>query len=465
MPHTEGNATENRGKRRRISQDGRQPSSGGSAALGGSAANAASGGAAASAKSDPFAALKHALGPRLEPLMGIFASQPTELYATLIPKIKGMLSLVATIRQREEGFKRFVSPWVDPATNQPHTDEMNQPRAFVPNSLRAKCPIKTSDNYNDDPDLQSVVREANLTWRKNQDEMAKHARKIASLEISLRRRALAHHVFDLTTTFAHGLVVTKQVTDGGANADMTLTRQELAAKTAFDALRDSPPNLIHALQFDNQNALSAAFAAHKNFDNNAIEEKMSEADDYFIQNLANDLHGWTPRMTICLWELEVKKERERTINAELRKALKPKAIAAANADVELAMDTMSAKTLSTVEDLARKEAAKEAARVIARINKSKRKNYSGGDETQIPRPTKNGQSGKKKSVAFAKGSKQPRSAASSRSHQNSPKPRRNQQKKTPDAPSQRRSSRKSASSDGNRDGAKGGGKRRGAGRR
>ena len=60
--------------------------------------------------------------------------------------------------------------------------------------------------------------------------MTKHAQKIASLEIKKRHCTLANHIFDLTMTFAHGLIVTKQVKNGWLDDNMNLTQKDLATK-------------------------------------------------------------------------------------------------------------------------------------------------------------------------------------------------------------------------------------------
>ena len=50
------------------------------------------------------------------------------------------------------------------------------------------------------------------------------------------------------------------------------------------------------------------------------------------------------------------KDKDRKVNPELRKALKPKAQAAANVDVEAALNEMRDKTMAGIPDLSCKEA-------------------------------------------------------------------------------------------------------------
>ena len=141
--------------------------------------NGTDGGSAVQPKTDPKnakAELLKSLSPRLEPMREVLEAQPKELLLAIIDKAKSMLDLVVTIRQRCEGFKRFAQPWVDPTTGEPHLDAQNQPRRFIPNSLREKCPIKISDDFNDDDELQDVLRRAQVAWQQNQDAMALLAR-------------------------------------------------------------------------------------------------------------------------------------------------------------------------------------------------------------------------------------------------------------------------------------------------
>ena len=81
MPSNEGNVT---GNMRRILDDG--------------TAATATGVAATDVAATQNAKLKSTLGPQLEPMIGIFALQPTELKDTLISKSKEILDIVTTIK-------------------------------------------------------------------------------------------------------------------------------------------------------------------------------------------------------------------------------------------------------------------------------------------------------------------------------------------------------------------------------
>ena len=461
MPTTstnEGAATSTRKRRRVEFGETTEMTDSGSAAEGGSAAPPI--------KASPHANLLKSLGPRLEPMMGVLASQPKELQEAIISQSKEMLDLATTIMQREESFKRFTAPWVDPTTGQTHVNAQNQPRSFVPNSLRAKCPVKASSDYNDDDDIQSALRAAMTAWESAQDTMAGHARTIAQLEITKRKDSLNQKFFKLTTTFALGLVVEQLTENGGMTEGMKLSREQLVAKAAYDALQDSPRELFPALAFHDQAALSAAYSSKQAYNDAQIEGAMSAEDNEFLKGIVTNLHSWIPEITVQIWRREKKKDDRRKVNAELRKALKPKAQAAANEDVETALEAMSEKTLNSITSLARQEAAKAATAEIKRQKKSLRKKSSGGGENPTPRPSKSGSNAAASSKRSSRRSNKRPSPDSD--DEGSPAKRskgngRRQKKK----PSTKTSKKKPTSkgSGGNRGAAKGGGKRKGAARR
>ena len=60
-----------------------------------------------------------------------------------------------------------------------------------------------------------------------------------------------HEVFKLTTTIIVGLVVTKRERNGELAAGQKLSKNELAASSVQDALKDSTHELIKALAQEN----------------------------------------------------------------------------------------------------------------------------------------------------------------------------------------------------------------------
>ena len=176
MPSNERNASRSNKRRRVAFEDG---GGGGSAAppSGGSAAGATVGGSAAGAPTlSDEEKLKSALGSRLEPLMGILATQPTELSNSIISKSKEMLALVTAIRQRVESSKAFDSPPIDPATGKPFVDEARNDKPFIPNSCQINGPIKISSAYNDDSDLLMAKGVADKAWEAAIAIQAAHAK-------------------------------------------------------------------------------------------------------------------------------------------------------------------------------------------------------------------------------------------------------------------------------------------------
>ncbi len=49
-----------------------------------------------------------------------------------------------------------------------------------------------------------------------------------------------------------------------------------------------------------------------------------QADNNFVKTTINNLHEWLPALILKLWVSDLQKECNHKVNAELRKALKPK---------------------------------------------------------------------------------------------------------------------------------------------
>lgn len=337
--------------------------------------------------------LAETLGTRLQPMTSLLASQPEELKGYLISSAKDMLAKATTIRQRKQSVKRFTDPWVDPKTNKPHMDETtNQPKSFIPNSLRSKCPVKASPDYKDDTDIMNEVAAAKLEHEKYQKKMTEHAHNLAKLEIKLREQKLQKDFFDHSRKFALCMVINHQIKNG-LPAGVKLSREELASKAVYNALKNRI-DMINALFEENADALQASFATYTGYDDAAIEEKMDQADKKFLtDHITTNLIAWLPLTSTTLWNLDEKKEMDRKVNSELRKALKPAAIAQATEDVAMAIGDADGANNETMMEVLKKEARAEAKKEMQRSLQKQRKKSSGGDETLEPTPTKPGRNG------------------------------------------------------------------------
>ena len=341
--------------------------------------------------------LAETLGTRLQPMTSLLASQPEELKGYLISSAKDMLAKATTIRQRKQSVKRFTDPWVDPKTNKPYMDETtNQPKSFIPNSLRSNCPVKASPDYKDDTDIMTEVAAAKLVHETYQKQMAVHAHNLAKLEIKLREKKLQKDFFDHSRKFALCMVINHQIKKG-LPAGVKLSREELASKAVYNALKNRI-DMINALFEETADALQAKFSSYTGYDDTAIEEKMDPADKKFLtDHITTNLIQWLPLTSTTLWNLDEKKEMDRKVNSELRKALKPAAIAQATEDVAMAIGDADGANNETMMEVLKKEARAEAKKEMQRSLQKQRKKSSGGDETLEPTPTKPGRNGGGKS--------------------------------------------------------------------
>ena len=81
-------------------------------------------------------------------------------------------------------------------------------------------------------------------------------------------------------------------------ADQKLSQNELAVLSVYDALKDSPHELIKALAQENDENLLKFYKTSQSYDGGAIQEKMLEADSKFLKDISNQLHGWMPNLSL-----------------------------------------------------------------------------------------------------------------------------------------------------------------------
>ena len=357
MTRNEGNATRN--KRRRTGPPTRVRD-GGFATVGGLAAAPTP--AMTPDEDHKISVLTSTLGPRLAPMIGILASQPTELNKPLISKSKEMLKTIASIQQQIESSRRFDTQVVNPETNQPLLNLDGNPKPFIPSSCRAKCPVQATGHHNDDPEILVVPKNEDIEWEACRLRMAGFAKSVAKLEIKNRRKQLTVLVYELATTFALGLVITKQTRTSPIG--LTFDQKELAAKAIYDAFGNLPTNLASFLAIPAGDTIQSDFAKHMKFINADVEDKISKSDSQFIKSITNELHRSIPAMTIKIWQREEQLGRDRKVESELQNAFKPKAQAQANCDVEEALKLLTPQTRDCISEAARQSARAKANKIF-----------------------------------------------------------------------------------------------------
>ena len=84
----------------------------------------------------------------------------------------------------------FTKPVRDPNTGDILKDKDGAHIKFVPQSLRATCPIKSSNKFKDDTKMQNLFLEGQRNHDEWKQKLGATTKKIAKLEVSLRKREL-----------------------------------------------------------------------------------------------------------------------------------------------------------------------------------------------------------------------------------------------------------------------------------
>ncbi len=262
------------------------------------------------------------------------------------------------------------------------------------------------------------MREADAKHDAYINLMSAIAKQIGGLEIKLRVKQLRHKLCGLMNTIALSRAIILEVNNGNKlPPDTKLNRKELTDKITFDVLTDAPPGVAKAVGVDDNGAgLAANFATVNSFNNQDIENKVSEVDSEIMKPIITAMNTWLPRLSVDLWKHDDEKDTQREINAALRQALQPKAMLTANDEVVEAMDAEDANNPSqSLINVIRKEQKRLGDKQMALLKRQMRKNYSGdGKDDQSSRPTKNGRERKGSSKAKNGNSKKNNKGASNK---------------------------------------------------
>ena len=129
------------------------------------------------------------VGSRLEPIHEVLATQPPSLQTNIIRITRLMLERRDTINLRLTSSAKFTKPVRDPKTEEILKDKEDALLKFAPQSLRAKCPINSSSEFKDEPQMQALLLEAQTFHDEWKQKMAGTARQIAGLEFLFERES------------------------------------------------------------------------------------------------------------------------------------------------------------------------------------------------------------------------------------------------------------------------------------
>ena len=339
---------------------------------------------------------------------------------------------------------------------------------FIPISLQHKCPVKASTATSNNTEMVALMEEATKIHSEYQAKMTKSAKSVAvaSLEIKIRHKQLRTSLYDLIDTLALSKQIIAELEEG-APIETILLRSDATKYIVHCVFETATPQLLLLLEVDGAGLLAEYNNSQSYHHATYVALANANSDAAFLASIVTKMAADLPILTTNLWTTEDKKEKDRKINAALRKELEPKAIQKATEDVENAMDieeeTGKERLISEVEKLIEKRSVKQ----LAQMKKLMRKNYSDEDEekNQSSKPGKSGQGLKNNSNA-------------STSKKSGKKTKSNQKKDQPAAPRKQKrngkanpptnSNNPSKKQRNNRDsavGSNGGGKKRSAARR
>ena len=106
---------------------------------------------------------------------------------------------------------RFTQPVKDPKTGNILKDKEDQAIKFVPQSLRAACPIKASNEFKDELPMQNLLIEAQRDHCKWKQKMAATAKTVAKFEVSLRMGELKTILCDHALSMIEAKMIERRI--------------------------------------------------------------------------------------------------------------------------------------------------------------------------------------------------------------------------------------------------------------
>jgi len=313
------------------------------------------------------------IGTRLEPIMRDLASQPKKFQTTLIEFQHSMLDKLASIKQRKSSSLRHNKPVIDSKTGKELLDDDGNPKKFVPNSCRAKCPVEASATFRDDPRVTTkleAARKEHEAWRL---KMAQFCKEMSWLEIEMREEALRKEFFNYTHAVAKSrymaelrrqTIPTEDSANNYINAYSkdewghlishgilcTLNNNEAEFFQCFPD--DDTPDGMNLTEPSNAEQppngadrsgaakLGDQYLKDMNFDLEAAKKKSNhpKKDNTTIAELVAKTATFVRRSTISFWIKRDRKAIEREIDAELEREFKPKSITEATEAAALVLD-------------------------------------------------------------------------------------------------------------------------------
>ena len=192
---------------------------------------------------DPF----KLLGTRLEPIRRGLAAQPKILRTHTITSLNVMLDRLTKIKERRENAKVFTRPVTDKfGTNL--VDKTGAKIKFVPNSCRIKNPIRPSEKFKDDAEMQECLLEAESDHAKWKEAMSGHAERCAKLEVKLRLKEVKESYFEYAKQVANAYYI--KAHHRIETRGITLSKEDMVHCVAYSNIKEASEEWANLLGYE-----------------------------------------------------------------------------------------------------------------------------------------------------------------------------------------------------------------------
>lgn len=343
-----------------------------------------------------------------------------------------MLEHDREIRRRFDTFKKFDTFYRDTDD----LDESNQPKnkPYIPIFLRNKLSLQCSQLVQKDSrcanelaEIQTIQDAARSLHENYQIQMAEQTKKIAEIEYKARINIFANSYSDAIVSIAEGIVVIAKNQAG--RQPIATSVSEIAKVASIHAIRAiATTNAWKECRFhsgidDHLETFEKYHYTKHNITDAMINQYDSRpTDNNLVVYATKKLKGWWPTLTHLLWQMDVKRDTDKKVDAELSDLFESKATVTANNNLADAMDTGAD---ATILPLIQKEVERAMAKKSTATKQAIRKKSTGDSKSQESTPARSGRSNHAKSNDESNKNR-------SKSHQSSKKKSKNDNKSADD---------------------------------
>jgi hypothetical protein len=330
----------------------------------------------------------------LASLRPLLETQPDALHQIIIDASSSMLALNKSIFERETRYRKFGQPIqvIDPATGiaRTRTDGTPITTTFMPQSLRKmNNPAYATSDISEDIRVTTIKEATAELLQKYKTDMSNKMKELARLEVLIRKEKLSEEFLKQCRYFADASIISRRASDEGLD-DPERDRLFLRHEVVLNMLGKLEPDHVKELHLVSK---EHATGKYKEIFDDAQEQgpNWNQSIAALVDLLSTHLLQMLTTMSVNLFKKARDRATIRSRQSELLEFIANERDNAATNDLAEALDKSQAIQEGTLNDVVSKLTRKHLLNQSKAAKKLQKKSL-GGDKSQLPEPTDDGQS-------------------------------------------------------------------------